>query len=202
MARLQRVTRGVERTLFLILALSMGQASADDIEIYTGAGSSTTTYLPNVMFVIDTSGSMSDTDGTSTSRLYKVQEALKQVLSASTDVNVGLMRFSNPGGPVLFPISNIDAAVEPDERVSVRVGGNDGSETGSGLVTLNDTVIGLGNGDLHGFRFEDVRIPQGATIQSAQLYFGSYDNNSDPVTFSIKGELTSDSPSFSLCPEG
>ncbi|MBW8191884.1 VWA domain-containing protein [Neiella marina] len=177
--------------------LLAGIASADDIEIYAGAGSTITTYLPNVMFVIDTSGSMDNKDGTSTTRLYKVQEALKEVLSASTDVNVGLMRFSNPGGPVLYPVANIDSPVSPDERVLVRLDDNDGSESSGGSVDLDNTGISLGDGELHGFRFEDVRIPQGATIESAELTFAAYEGSSTTVTFQVNAELASDSAEFS-----
>ncbi|MCM2680610.1 VWA domain-containing protein [Echinimonas agarilytica] len=184
-------------TASVVFSLCAGMAAADDIEIYAGASDSSATYLPNVMFVIDTSGSMDGKDGTSTTRLYKVQEALKEVLAASTDVNVGLMRFSDPGGPVLFPVSHIDSAVSPDERVSVRLDQNDGSETNSGYVVLDNTVISLGNGDLHGFRFEDVRIPQGASIHSAQLYFGASTDSADAVTFTIKGEDADNSEQFS-----
>ncbi|MBD1388889.1 PQQ-binding-like beta-propeller repeat protein [Neiella sp. HB171785] len=183
-------------SLAACFGLAAGTAAADDIEIYAGAGSTITTYLPNVMFVIDTSGSMDNKDGTSTTRLYKVQEALKEVLSASTDVNVGLMRFSNPGGPVLFPIANIDSPVSPDERISIRLDDNDGSEDSGGFVDLDSSAISLGDGATHGFRFEDVRIPQGASITSAQLVFAAYEDSASEVTFNISAELAADSAEF------
>ena len=115
--------RGAERAAVLRAPPwpQAGQAAADDIEIYAGISGKNAVYLPNVMFMIDTSGSMDNKDGTSTTRLYKVQEALKQVLSASTDVNIGLMRFSNPGGPVLMPmrllrLSRCRRRLAPDRR--------------------------------------------------------------------------------------
>lgn len=44
---------------FLLGALSLGNALADDIEIYVGGESSTVGTRPNILLVIDTSGSMS-----------------------------------------------------------------------------------------------------------------------------------------------
>lgn len=196
MSKFKCISRFNKKVASLALGLCIAQAAADDIEIYAGISGQNAVYLPNVMFLIDTSGSMSNKDGTSSTRLYKVQEALKQVLSASTDVNVGLMRFSNPGGPVLLPVQNIDAPVSPDERVNVRLDSNDGTEYASGIVYLDDSAISLGDGELHGFRFEDVRIPQGATIASAQLYFGAYEDSSSEINWEIHAELASNSAAF------
>ncbi|MGI9334980.1 MAG: VWA domain-containing protein, partial [Gammaproteobacteria bacterium] len=83
-------------------------AHADDTEVYLGASSSVG-VRPNVLFVLDTSGSMSDVDpGQTKDRLELMQEAFKSVLDQTSNVNVGLMRFSDPGGPILFPVSYID----------------------------------------------------------------------------------------------
>ena len=41
-------------------------------------------------------------------RLDNMKTALNQILDNATNVNVGLMRFSDPGGPVLFPVSYVD----------------------------------------------------------------------------------------------
>ncbi|MFT6738011.1 MAG: type IV pilus assembly protein PilY1, partial [Kangiellaceae bacterium] len=49
-------------------------ALGDDLDIYLGASSSVVTYKPNVLFIMDTSGSMSGRDGTTTTRMQKVQD--------------------------------------------------------------------------------------------------------------------------------
>ena len=46
-------------------------ALGDDIEIYYGISDQNVTVNPNVIFIFDTSGSMSITDGTSSSRMFK-----------------------------------------------------------------------------------------------------------------------------------
>jgi type IV pilus assembly protein PilY1 len=45
------------------LMLFSSAISADDLEIYLGTAGSEVTYNPNVLFIMDTSGSMSSKDG-------------------------------------------------------------------------------------------------------------------------------------------
>eukprot|EP01093_Parvamoeba_rugata_P010475 TRINITY_DN28346_c0_g1_i1.p1 TRINITY_DN28346_c0_g1~~TRINITY_DN28346_c0_g1_i1.p1 ORF type:complete len:104 (-),score=12.07 TRINITY_DN28346_c0_g1_i1:3-314(-) len=85
--------------LLLGLCLSLG-AVADDLEIYFGASTEQVKYDPNVLFIMDTSGSMTADDDTNESRMLRVQNALKETLRSVTNVNAGLMRFSDYGGPI------------------------------------------------------------------------------------------------------
>lgn len=121
----------------------------DDTEIFFGdvAGSDT---RPNVMFIIDTSGSMSGTvSGTGKDRLDNVKDALYQLLDELANVNVGLMRFTNPGGPVLFPVKFIDEEVsEEDPIVAIDVpvaAANDDAQEfeGTGLMVLDGESVQL-----------------------------------------------------------
>ncbi len=66
---------------------------------------------PNVLFILDASGSMNWTDsGESGTRLQRMKSALKTVLGTMQDVNVGLMRFSHSysGGRILHPVAPIE----------------------------------------------------------------------------------------------
>jgi type IV pilus assembly protein PilY1 len=95
----------------ITLGLAIGipaNAPADDTEIYTGDNVSEG-IKPNVMFILDTSGSMGIFDGQSTDRLDRMKEALFNMIDNVDNVNIGLMRFTNPGGPVLFPIAEVDS---------------------------------------------------------------------------------------------
>ncbi len=70
---------------------------------------------PNLMFVLDASLSMDVVDkGHTTTRLQRLQDAMKTVLNSAEQVNVGLMRFSNrnSGGRVIYPMSPIEYARE------------------------------------------------------------------------------------------
>lgn len=106
----------------IVLAASAVPAPvrADDTEVFfppaTTSGSSSVN--PNILFVIDTSGSMGDDDGFTDasgnplSRLKRVQIAFRQIVNEfGSNVNIGLERFSNEqGGPILFPIKSIDSS--------------------------------------------------------------------------------------------
>lgn len=68
---------------------------------------------PNVLFVLDASGSMNWTDdGESGTRLERMKTALSLVLDNISNVNVGLMRFShsNSGGRIVYPVAPIEGA--------------------------------------------------------------------------------------------
>ncbi|MEL7044981.1 MAG: VWA domain-containing protein, partial [Pseudomonadota bacterium] len=101
---------------------------ADDTEIFFGdvAGNS---IRPNVLFIIDTSGSMSNTvDGTGKDRLDNVKDAFNQLLDELNNVNVGLMRFTNPGGPILYPVKNLDEVIPTSTIITVESTIDDGTD--------------------------------------------------------------------------
>lgn len=83
---------------------------ADDTEIFFG-GTTNISVRPNVLFVLDTSSSMNSMDGMTSNRLDRMKEALRTILGSAQDINVGMMRFNNPGGSVIYPISYIDQPV-------------------------------------------------------------------------------------------
>jgi type IV pilus assembly protein PilY1 len=157
----------LRKTLYWVLAClgSLGAASqalADDTEIYfsQAALQGTAVVRPNIMFVLDTSGSMRNEvpDSGGKNRLQVMQEALNAVLDSASGVNVGLMRFHEQGGPVLFPVSNIDAAVGGVEGVRIDVGASsddatevtDVSSSAQGQVSLTIPVLGLGEAVVDG----------------------------------------------------
>ncbi|MFK7831564.1 MAG: hypothetical protein AB8B57_17455 [Congregibacter sp.] len=113
----------------------------DDTEIFFG-DLGTSEVRPNVLFIIDTSGSMNGNVNDIGDRLDNVQQAMYQLLDELDNVNVGLMRFTNPGGPVLFPVTYIDADVNAGDVVtveaSVTASEDDAQEVeGSGLMVID-----------------------------------------------------------------
>ena len=138
-----------KRRLFhLIPAMLLGivaglpvELTADDTEIYLGNINVSAGVRPNVLFILDTSGSMSNTDGMSQDRLDRMKDALKTILDDANNINVGLMRFTDPGGPILFPVSYIDedvsvvmsaAGVGFDVNVQIADSADDAEETVTG----------------------------------------------------------------------
>ncbi len=159
---------------------------ADDTEVFFGQVDADTNVYPNVMFVLDTSGSMNYTDnGYTGSRLERMKSALNTILDGSTNVNIGLMRFngSKGGGAVLHPITGINKQVCANSdcgtiSLSKQVQSED-DLIAQYLSSIETTPISgrlrLGSPDLIpqvvSIRFQDLNIPSGAQITSAEIEF-------------------------------
>ncbi|WP_416307579.1 pilus assembly protein PilY [Neptunicella sp. SCSIO 80796] len=183
----------------LLSAMISFTAQADDIEIYLGVGGNQLTYNPNVLFIMDSSGSMTGRDGTNESRLLRVQNALKDALRSATNINAGLMRFSDYGGPVLYPVRPIDSPVEPEIVTSVADSNDDAYEI-SGSVNVTSNRIKLVEGTtsvISGFRFDQLQIPRGAVISSAYLRLASDGFNSSAADIRFSAEASGNSAAFS-----
>ena len=60
---------------------------------------------PNVLFILDTSGSMNVRDAGAnkrTARMTVLKKAMADLLTTLDNVNIGLARFSDAGGSVIF----------------------------------------------------------------------------------------------------
>lgn len=136
---------------FIYTSLGLVPAYADDTEIYFG-GSSISTGVetrPNVLFVLDTSGSMGwslsgSRDG-SNERLDALKQAMTSLLSSVSNVNIGIMRFTNPGGPVLHEVAYIDE-ISGGSTVTVTSQVNDSQSDAEesvvgGAVRLSDDTL-------------------------------------------------------------
>lgn len=133
---------------------------ADDTEVFfpptpiSGSGSKD----PNILFIIDDSGSMKTVDsGETQSRLKRVQDAFSLIMDdMNASTNVGLMRFSySEGGPVIFPVSPIEklikdvhssfATINQVAEVSVNTDANEAEQlVSNGAVTIKQSPIYFG----------------------------------------------------------
>ena len=97
----------------LALGAAAGPFAADDTEVFFGQLDRESDVYPNVLFVLDTSGSMSSRDGQSSSRMQRLQEAMVAIIDGSENVNIGLMSLNGglAGGPVRYPVTPIDARI-------------------------------------------------------------------------------------------
>ena len=187
--------------IWLVTSLTLFSSiiSADDLEIYLGTAGSEVTYNPNVLFIMDTSGSMTGKDGGDESRMLRVQNALKETLNSVTNINAGLMRFSDFGGPVLYPVRPIDDSVSPEIITSISQATDDAYEVASS-VNLSSTSLKLSqstNAVTLGLRYQDLNIPRGAIITNAYIRFSSNGFNSGATNLTFSGELIGNSITFS-----
>ncbi len=156
--------------LTFLLTFGSGVSQAEDTEIYFSSGSASgntsNAILPNVLLILDTSGSMTATvAGTnpSQSRMEVMKEAMVDIINGVEDVNMGLMRFTyKNGGAIVLPISPIDDPAgnivsEPDDSqrtltYTVGTSSDDAEEArtadaGLGIavgdVNINDAILNI-----------------------------------------------------------
>lgn len=142
-----------------LLSFVVGNTSivyADDTEIYLN--SSSTAGAANILFSLDTSGSMSSTvdennngtiDAGERTRMEVLKEAMITVLDSLPPLNAGLMRYHYYGGPILYPVANID------EYACVIEGNCTAATVTTGIVTTTNVIT---NGD------DDVELEDGTTM--------------------------------------
>jgi len=174
-------------------------AFGDDLDIYVGSSDSMVTYKPNVLFIMDTSGSMGSRDSVGVTRMKRVQDALRVVLGGATNINAGLMHFHNEGGPILFPVRDIDSSIAPQIILSIIDGQDDARQIGQ-TVTDGASINTIAQGTetiYSGFRYQNVKIPRSAIITSAFLRFTSARIDNSATAFIIKGEAVGNAVEFS-----
>ncbi|MCW9016441.1 MAG: VWA domain-containing protein, partial [Kangiellaceae bacterium] len=185
----------------------VNSALADDTEIFFAPVSATSTK-PNIMFAIDTSGSMAWVPGQQwvypgtgeQSRMDIVKEVFDDVIVQLQNTNAGLMRFNGSayGGPVLFPVLDLDLPANPIVTREVQEGEDDGVEDAAGTVDLTrDTLdINRSNAIYTAIRFQNLGIPQGATITTAKVAFHAKNSDSDTTSTTIYAENVDDAPAL------
>ncbi|WP_322002504.1 pilus assembly protein [Marinobacter alexandrii] len=91
----------------MFFSLATLHAAADDTEIFfTDTGG---VVQPNILFILDKSGSMGTEVSNNESRLDVMQKVMSDLLDTMTDVNVGAMYFGgNEGGYFLSAVKDID----------------------------------------------------------------------------------------------
>ena len=169
-------------TLIGIAAGMPVQVKADDTEIYLGDKSLAAGVKPNVLFILDTSGSMTSKDGGSVSRIDRMKDAMNQILTDVNNINVGLMRFTTPGGPVLFPVSYIDE----DVSVVETGGAGSGMDVNVQVADTNDDAEELaldGSVDLVSPELELIETNQGGAQPPIFRQVSSQANNAEQRVF-------------------
>lgn len=200
--------RALASGFVLSLSVAFSTLYADDTEVFFGQG---TNSNQNVLFVLDTSGSMNFYDsGYSGTRLARMKSALNDILDSSSNLNVGLMRFNGyyGGGSVIYPMTGIDEPVCVSgcglETISARVIEADDDmeqfvDTGEMTPSGNRLSLGTedGNEQLAGFRFQEIIIPSGAEITSATIDFTAERSDTEVTQLQIAGLDIDDAPSIS-----
>ncbi|MGA8260304.1 MAG: hypothetical protein WB783_08855 [Arenicellales bacterium] len=119
---------------------------ADDTQIYVSQ--LPPAQAPNVLFTIDTSGSMDTTvpDGSQT-RIEAVKSALDDIVNNTSNLKAGLERYHYElGGPIVFPVIDLDSAPSflNDSIINSSIDrSTDDAEEYGGVVHTADTALEL-----------------------------------------------------------
>jgi len=177
---------------FFLVVLYAPYTFGDDTEIFFNT-SATSQIKPNVLFVMDTSGSMTNKDGGTLTRLDRMKLALKEIIADATNVNIGIMRFIRTGGSVLYPVKDIDSITSSSSLggVTARIAASsdDAQEnTTSNVVTLDSEFINMTT-EISGLGAVDQRISQTSDDGEERTNGSMYLNSSDLELMSDGGSV-------------
>ncbi|MFT4563407.1 MAG: type IV pilus assembly protein PilY1, partial [Gammaproteobacteria bacterium] len=112
--------------------------------------SNATTGDSNLLFNLDTSGSMGDPvdennngviDAGERSRIDVLKDAMTTVLDSLPSINAGVMRYHYYGGPILYPVAALDTEACLIEGNCTNDGAPTGAQTVTTLITSDDDDV-------------------------------------------------------------
>ncbi len=184
--------------IFLCVLLSARPAYAEETEVYfttqSGGGQA------NILFMLDTSGSMAWCGATSSTcndssqvRINQLKEAFSSMIdSLGGNVRVGVGRLAKsengggagsnwPGGFIEYPVRGLNEPADALETArSVSLSADDAHQTGTALNTSDSRLYfpnGGAQGGATGFIFRDISLPRYARVKSATLRLQAAENS-------------------------
>lgn len=198
--------------LALAVLLAAPASNAEDTEIYFNTIGGDNTAPVNLVLLLDTSGSMSNTvcvDDACSSKNAKMSElqiALRRVIDTlGSNARIGLGRYnkSNVGGRLVYPVRGLDE-VDGDGAIRSTVVRSDGDGFQySGMAqNLGTDDIPLPNGGVDngrvGFLFEELTVPRYAKIVNAYIEVQSSEYSADNFNVDIAYEDVGSADPFSV----
>lgn len=160
--------------------LPLSSANAYDTDIYFSAEEGNPVNHPNVIFVLDTSGSMKSKDGDATTRMQELQAAMTTVLEGTSDVNVGLIRFGK---------TNFDNIPESEHHMPFAyeiapIASINGAGTRDNLINTINALVAQGGTPLVDGLWEAAMMITGGTVRNSDGGTQVVDSNTvvNPVT--------------------
>lgn len=149
-------------TLASALLLQSAVSYADDTEIFFGGPAIDESIRPNVLFILDNSGSMqwrtssnSNPSGAELSRMQILKNSFSSIINSAGAINAGIMVLndrSNYDGRMVYPVTNIDTPMPSSSEVvastpEIIVSGDDATERTdtSNNAVINESVLLMGN---------------------------------------------------------
>lgn len=161
-----------------VYTLGVSQTFAEDIEIYVGTNELNINKA-NVLLMVDTSGSMDNlVKGSNQTRMQQTKIALKEMLINLPDnTSVGLGRYNEPGGSILYPIRQLDSQADFKVIKTITSSENDAVQEVNGSVSLNSLTMNF----LSGVKTVISKISNGNDDVEQCLDGSNYQNNASYV---------------------
>lgn len=206
----KQIFQGTALALAILLAAPVSHA--EDTEIYFNTIDGDNTAPVNLVLLLDTSGSMSNTvctDDACSSKNAKMSElqiALRRVIDTlGSNARIGLGRYnkSNVGGRLVYPVRGLDEVdAEGAVRSSVLRNAGDGFQYPGMGTNLSSSDIPLPNGGTDGgrvgFLFEDLGVPRYAKIVNAYIEVESSEYTTDNINIDLAYEDVGSADPFSV----
>ncbi|MBB1517919.1 pilus assembly protein [Aquipseudomonas guryensis] len=160
--RLSSLHRLALCTVSSILVLHSAVSYADDTEIFFGGAAIDDSVRPNVLFVLDNSGSMawrtdsnSNPSGSQQSRMQILKDSFSTIINNAGAINAGIMvlnsRSAYNNTRMVYPVSNIDDPLPSSVQLVastpvIRASGDDATQSSlSSNAVINATSLVMGN---------------------------------------------------------
>lgn len=148
------------------LILQAAIAHADDTEIFFGGSAIDEGIRPNVLFILDDSGSMQGT------RMTQLKTAFGTIINNAGNINVGVMAMNTKSGGsrLLSPVQNINDSINVKLATPAIIASGDDASRINGSTNISDATLVMG------------QIPGAGATYTQDLGVGN-----DNSTYYIKG---------------
>lgn len=134
-----------------ILILQSAVSYADDTEVFFGGPNASEGIKPNVLFLLDNSGSMAwntTLDGSTSNpvRMNVLKDSFKDIISNTNGINIGVMALNSRtdygGSRLVYPVEYIDGAVGIAAATpEIIISADDASRDSSTTIIDNPTLL-------------------------------------------------------------
>lgn len=148
-------------TVSSLLVLHSAVSFADDTEIFFGGSAIDDSVRPNVLFILDNSGSMqwrtasnNDPSGSEKSRMQILKESFSSIISNAGTINAGIMvlnaRSQYASTRMVYPVTNIDNTLDDTVPVlstpTIQLSGDDATQRTDIIsnASINDSTLLMG----------------------------------------------------------
>ncbi|CAD5109035.1 PilC/PilY family type IV pilus protein [Zestomonas carbonaria] len=184
-------------TLATALVLYSGISYADDTEIFFGGSAIDAGIRPNVLFILDDSGSMNDRN--TPTRMAQLKTAFSSIINNAGSINVGVMALNSTtgGSRLLSPVRPIDESVNVKLSNPVLLAsGDDASYSSNGTTNISDPTLVMG---YTGNSEQNVTRSLGTGSSYSAEYSSYYVVRSGGVDYACSSKIAAQG---TVCPSG